>query len=539
MPAGASAEVVIVGAGVAGLCELHHLRARGFSVVLVDRSPDLGGTWYWNRYPGCRFDSESYTYGYRFSPDLLHDWSWQERFAPQPETLGYLNHVASQFDLRPDIVFDFDVTGASWDEASCRWTLTAADGREVTGRYLVTCMGILSSPTLPRLPGIDSFAGQSFHTYYWPHEPVEYAGKRVGVVGTGATGVQLIQTIARDVAELAVFQRRPNWTAPLGNGPISAAEMDGIKARYDEIFAACDRSPGGFVHDPDRRGFWNVPREERVRFWEELYQQPGFAIWLGNFREIFTDAAANAELSEFMAAKIRQRIHDPDLADRMIPADHGFGVQRLPLETGYYEAYNRDNVHLVDLRDTPIEKVTPAGIATTDQHYDLDIIVYATGFDAVTGAFDRVGITGTGGATLRDLWKDGPQTYLGLFVHGFPNLIAVGGPQGGGSGSVNFPRAIEQQTDWAADLLEHMRKTGLRRFEATPEAQAEWFAHVVEMNQLMLLRNARSWFTGYNSNVPGHDNGAPRYLLYNGGAYKYRTTLRQVAESGYAAMELS
>ena len=329
---------------------------------MLDAAPELGGTWYWNRYPGARFDSESYTYGYSFSRELLDEWHWKERFSSQPENLRYLNYVADKFELRRHMRFDCRVEAMRWDEAGSVWRLDLGGGGTVTCRYAILAVGLLSVPTLPRYEGMDRFRGRSFHTFHWPHEGIELAGKRVGIIGTGATAIQVIAEIADKVGELHVFQRRPNWSAPLNNGPISEAEMAQIRARYDEIFARCDQTPGGFEHAPDRRGFWSVSREQRLALWDRLYDEPGFGIWLANFREIFTDEAANAEFSEYIAERIRRRVKDPRTAEKLIPRDHGFGVQRVPLETNYYEAYNRNNVHLVDLSETPIERVTENGL---------------------------------------------------------------------------------------------------------------------------------------------------------------------------------
>jgi cation diffusion facilitator CzcD-associated flavoprotein CzcO len=530
-------EVVVVGAGVCGIYQLHRLLELGVSTTLLERGDDLGGTWYWNRYPGARFDSESVSYGYSFSDEVLQEWDWKERFSGQPENLRYLNFVADKFDLRPHMQFGCGVTAAHFDDAATLWRLQLDDGREITCRFVVWAIGLLSAPTLPRYEGMDTFRGRSFHTHDWPQEPVDLAGKRVGVIGTGATGVQVIGEIADKVGELTVFQRRPNWCAPLHNAEITAEEMADVKARYDEIFAVCARTPGGFLHEPDRRPFFEVPREERLAKWEQLYNEPGFGIWLANFRDIFMDEAANAEFSEFIADKIRARVHDPVVAEKLIPKDHGFGVQRVPLETNYYEAYNRDNVHLVDLQETPIERITPAGIRTSEREYELDVIVYATGFDAITGAYDRIDIRGVGGVALRDKWRDGPVTYFGMHVAGFPNMFMPTGPQSA-SASTNFPRGIELAVDWVTDLLQHMFEHGYTRAEATPDAEAEWAAHVRELYGMMLMRKAQGWFTGYNSNVDGHEQGTIRYLVYNGGTPKYRKLITEAADAGYAGMEL-
>jgi cation diffusion facilitator CzcD-associated flavoprotein CzcO len=385
---------------------------------------------------------------------------------------------------------------------------------------------------------MDSFKGRSFHTHHWPHQPVEMSGKKVAVIGTGATGIQVIGEIADKVGELTVFQRRPNWSAPLNNSAISEQQMAEIRARYDEIFATCARTPGGFEHEPDRRGFYEVSREERLALWDRLYDEPGFGIWLSNFREIFMDEAANAEISAYIAERIRRRVKDPAVAEKLIPRDHGFGVQRVPLESGYFEAYDRDNVHLVDISETPIERITETGLRTTARDFDFDIIVYATGFDAITGAFDQIDIGGLGGEKLFDKWKDGPSTFLGMLVHGFPNLLMPTGPQSG-SASTNFPRGIETGVNWCTALMEHMSERGYTRAEATRAAEQRWTAHVTKMYEIMLLRKAKSWFTGYNSNVAGHEEGKVRYFVYNGGAPKYVATISDVAAKGYEGIVLS
>ncbi len=531
-------EAIVIGAGVAGIYQIKRLTDLGINATVLEAGGDLGGTWYWNRYPGARFDSESYTYGYSFSKELLEEWHWKERFSGQPENLRYLQFVADKFDLRKHMQFDCTVASAHWDDTTTTWTVTLTDGRVFTSQFLITGLGLLSAPTLPRYPGVSEFQGQSFHTFHWPHEPVELAGKRVAVVGTGATGIQVIAEIADKVGSLTVFQRRPNWSAPLHNGPISEEEMATIRARYDEIFDACARTPGGFEHTPDRRGFYNLTPEERRAFWDELYDQPGFGIWLSNFREIFMDEDANAEISAYIAERIRGRVNDPELAEKLIPKDHGFGVQRVPLETRYFEVYNRDNVQLVDLSETPIEQITPTGIRTTGGDYDFDIIVYATGFDAMTGAFDRIDFRGTDGLPLREKWAQGPVTFLGMQVHGFPNLIMLAGPQSG-SASANFPRGIEVGVDWATELLQHVRSSGATRFEATAEAEAAWTEHVKDMYSMVLMRNAKSWFTGYNSNVDGHEQGTIRYFVYNGGNPRFARRLAEVTASGYEGIAIS
>lgn len=528
-------EVVVLGAGVSGIYQIKRLTDLGIDAVVLEADDDLGGTWYRNRYPGARFDSESYTYGYSFSKELLDEWHWKERFSAQPENLRYLQYVVDKFDLRRHMVFDARVESMVWDEAERRWHLRLQDGSVTTARFVVTSVGPLSAPTLPRYEGMDDFEGDAFHTYWWPKEGFELAGRRVGVIGTGATGIQVIAELADKVADLTVFQRRPNWSSPLNNGPISEEEMAAIRARYDEIFANCAASQGGFEHVP-RWGFWDHTAEERRALWDQLYEQPGFAILAGNFAEIMVDEAANAEMSAYIADRIRGRVHDPVVAEKLIPKDHGFGMQRLPLETRYFEAYNRDNVRLVDLSETPIERITRTGIQTTAGHHDLDLIVYATGFDAITGGYDRIDIRGVGGHALRDAWRDGPRTFLGLLTHGFPNLLMVAGPQSA-SGSTNFPRAIETGVDWVTGLLQEAIERGCTRIEARADAQDEWVAEVQKAQARLLLRNSRGWFTGYNANVEGRDDGRIRYQAYFGGALRYRAALERAAADGYGAVD--
>jgi cation diffusion facilitator CzcD-associated flavoprotein CzcO len=406
-------DAIIIGAGVSGLYQLYKLRELGLKVRVFETGTGVGGTWYWNRYPGARFDSESYTYGYSFSQELLEEWNWVERFAGQPETERYLNYVADKFDLRRDVQFKSRVTAAHYREETRSWDVILEDGRRYSARFLVTAIGVLSAPTMPRIPGVETFRGQSCHTHYWPKEPVSFEGKRVAVIGTGATGVQTITEVAKTVGHLTVFQRTPQWCAPLHNGKISEEEMRAIRADYPEIFARCQQTYGCFIHATDPRATHEVTQEEREAFWEKLYSEPGFGIWMGNFRDILVDREANALISDFIARKIRERVKDPVVAEKLIPKNHGFGTRRVPLESGYFEVYNQPNVRLVDITETPIERITPTGIKTGDAEYEFDVIIYATGFDAITGSFDRIDIRGVDGVSLKEKWKDGPQTFLG------------------------------------------------------------------------------------------------------------------------------
>jgi cation diffusion facilitator CzcD-associated flavoprotein CzcO len=528
-------DAIIIGAGIAGMYQLYLLRRLGLSVRAFEAGGDVGGTWYWNRYPGARFDSESYTYGYSFSDELLRDWDWSEHFSPQPETLRYLNHVADRFDLRRDIRFNSTVTAAKWDEDARRWTVRLDSGEAFTARFVITALGPLSAFTLPRIPGVESFKGQSCHTARWPQEPVTFTGKRVAVIGTGATGVQVIQTIAPLCRELAVFQRTPNWCTPLHNRPITEAEQAGIKAGYPAMFELLRQTPGCYIHNHDPRSVFDVTEAEREAFWEALYAKPGFAIWMANFRDVLTDPKANALFSDFVARKIRERVKDPRTAEKLIPKNHGFGTRRVPQETNYYEAFNLPHVRLVDTVETPIERITETGIQTSDAQYDVDMIIYATGFDAVTGAFDRIEFTGVGGVRLQDHWADGPRTFLGLMSAGFPNLLTIVGPHNA-STRCNIPRCIEQNVEWVSDLMRHVSANGITRFEATPEAEADWSRHVAELADGLLYTLVDSWMTGVNRNVEGR--GVRRVLQYQGGAPQYRAKCAEVAAQGYLGMTL-
>lgn len=527
-------QVVIIGAGLSGMYQIKRLADLGVRATVLDTNADLGGTWYNNRYPGARFDSESYTYGYSFSREVLDEWHWAEKFSPQAHTLSYLNFVADKFDLRQHMQFGCRVDAMVFDEDADHWAIRLEDGREITTRFVITAMGTLSTPSLPKFEGMASFKGASFHAANWPHEPPDLIGKRVAVIGAGATAIQIIPEVAKVVDQLTVFQRRPNWAAPLNNEPISESEMAAIRERYDEIFATCARSPGGFEHEFDSRSFYDVSPEQRRELWDRLYDEPGFGIWLENFPEIFTDEKANAEISDYIADRIRRRVNDPELAERLIPKDHGFGVQRLPLETGYFETYNRSNVELVNATETPIARITPTGLQTSDRSFEFDVMVYATGFDSFTGAFDQINIQGVGGERLREKWADGPITYLGVMIGGFPNLLMVMGPQ---TAAANFPRSAEQSVDWVTPFLEYMWTHGYQRFDVEEAAEAAWFEHVKQMYEGALLRKAKSFFTGYNSNIEGHEYGKIRYNIYNGGVPRYAMMLSEVADNNYEGIQ--
>src|SRR5260221_2060690 len=526
-------DAIIIGAGMSGMYQLYRLRELGMRVQVFEAGTGVGGTWYWNRYPGARFDSESYSYGYSFSKELLQEWDWSEHFAGQPETLRYLNHVADKFDLRRDIQFRSRVTAATFDEATRSLTITLGDGSSFNSRFLITAIGPLSTPTLPRIDGRDDFKGQSFHTARWPHEPVDFAGKRVAVIGTGATGVQTIQTIAGSVGHLTLFQRTPNWCAPLHNGKIDAATQQKIKSGYPEIFKRCQETFACFLHTPDPRGTFEVTEQEREAFFEKLYAERGFGIWQGNFRDILVDRKANAVISDFVARKIRQRVKDPVVAEKLIPKNHGFGTRRVPLETFYYEVYNRDNVELVDITETPIERITPTGIKTSTREYEFDIIIFSTSFDAITGSFDRIDFRGVDGARLKDKWKSGPETYLGIMVHEFPNMMMLMGPH---TALGNIPRSIEYSVDWVTDLVGYAREHNLTRLEATPEGVASWTDHVKALGVGLLSNEVDSWMTGINRNVEGKQTRI--VARYSGSAPAYRARCDEVAAKGYEELRL-
>ena len=523
-------QAVIIGAGLSGIYQIKRLADLGVKATVLEANSDLGGTWFNNRYPGARFDSESYTYGYSFSKEVLEEWSWTEKHSPQSETLAYLNFVADKFELRQYMQFNCRVRSLTFDEDTSAWSVHLEGGREVTTRFVITALGTLSTPSLPNYDGMDSFEGISFHASNWPHEPLELEGKRVAVIGAGATAIQLIPEVAKKAEQLIVFQRRPNWAAPLNNGPISESEMSAIRERYDEIFATCARTPGGFEHMPDPRSFYDVTPEQRHELWDRLYDESGFAIWLQNFVEIFVDERANAELSDYIAERIRRRVHDPLVAELLVPKDHGFGVQRLPLETGYFETFNRGNVQLVSTTKTPISRVSATGIETTEQSYEFDIIVYATGFDSFTGAFNRIDIQGLKGKRLSEKWKAGPVTHLGLMISNFPNFLMLMGPQ---TPAANFPRSAEMSVNWVTQFLEYMWAKGHVMFNTDEGDEAEWVEHVKETYQGALLRNAKSFFTGYNSNIKGHEHGNTRYNIYNGGVPRYASIISEFSNNEY------
>lgn len=527
-------DVIIIGAGVAGLYQLHLMRQLGLSVKSFEAGSGVGGTWYWNRYPGARFDSESWTYGYSFSKELMEEWDWKEHFSSQPENERYLNFMADKFNLRDDIQFNSKVITAHYIEQERCWSLTLEDGSRYTSRFLITAIGILSAPTMPTIKGIDTFKGRWFHTYHWPKEKINFEGKRIGIIGTGATAIQTIQEIAKNAGNLKVFQRSPNWCAPLHNDKISKKEMDEIRSRYKEILARCRETPGCYIHSTDPRNTLDTPPDEREKFWEELYASPGFGIWQGNFNDMLNDREANALASEFIAKKIRQRVNDPITAEKLIPKNHGFGTRRVPLETNYYEVYNQSNVELIDINDTPIQKITQNGIQTTECEHQLDMIIYATGFDAITGSFDRIDIQGIEGKKLKNAWEDGPQTYLGVFVQDFPNMLMSMGPH---AGLGNYTRTAEYSVEWIAGIIQYAHEKNITEVKATTQGVKDWTDYVLGLGEGLLQNEIGSWMTGVNKNVKGKE--APRIMRYSGGHPAFRQHCDAIAEGGYKQLDLS
>jgi cation diffusion facilitator CzcD-associated flavoprotein CzcO len=522
-------DAVVIGAGVSGLYQLYRLRQLGLAVRCYEDGSGVGGTWYWNRYPGCRFDSESETYGYSWSKELLQEWDWKEHYSGQPENERYLNYVADKFNLRPNIQFNSRVKSAVYDEKASRWEVQLESGQRAQAQFLVSAVGILSARYTPPFAGIDHFKGESFHTSRWPKEKVDFTGKRVAVIGTGATAVQLIPEIAKEVGHLTVFQRTPNYCAPCRNSLVTPETQRRFKASYPEIHKRIRETSAAFMHDFDPRKTLEVPKEERLARYEELWAQPGFAKWLANFQDIMTNREANEDFAEFVRNKIRERVKDPVVAEKLVPKDHPFGSKRIPLETGYYEAYNRDNVLLVDVRETPIEAITPKGIKTSDKEYEFDVIIYATGFDAITGALTSMDIRGEGGQTLKDKWATkGLSTYLGLQTAGFPNFFIATN-----AAFCNYTVCAESIVEWITDCIGYVREKGFTRIAPTPEAEEAWVEHANELGTYTLLSDAKSWFMG--SNIPGKKRAI---LLYANTAPAYRNKCTEVAAKGYEGFVL-
>ncbi|MBV8523176.1 MAG: NAD(P)/FAD-dependent oxidoreductase [Acetobacteraceae bacterium] len=521
-------DALIIGAGFSGLYQLYMLRDRlGLSVQVLEAGDGVGGTWYWNRYPGARCDSESYYYSFSFSDELQQEWEWTERYPEQPEILRYLNYVADRFGLRRDIRFGTRVTQARYEADANRWRVVTEAGEQFAARFLITAVGCLSSANVPKIPGLESFAGRWYHTGEWPHEGVDFSGKRVGQIGTGSTGIQAAPVIAETAAHLTVFQRTPNYSVPARNGPMEPEFQKQVKANYEKIRQLARASTNGHPFQISPVSALEVTPEERQARYEAAWAYGGLRF-RATFRDLLLDKTANATASEFIRGKIREIVKDPVTAEKLTAFDHPYASKRPPIDTGYFETFNRSNVSLVDLRAEPIERITPKGVKTRAAEYELDIIVFATGFDAMTGPLLKIDIRGRDGQKLRDAWKAGPRTYLGLQVAGFPNLFTITGP---GSPSVlcNMPVAIEQHVEWITDCIAHMHEHGLEQIEADAGAAEQWVEHVNEAAAATLLPQASSsWYLG--ANVPGK----PRvFMPYSGGMARYAAICADVAQEGY------
>jgi cyclohexanone monooxygenase len=520
-------DAVVVGAGASGIYALYRLGELGLTVLAIEAGDEVGGTWYWNRYPGARCDIESMTYSYSWSEELEQEWTWSERYAAQPEILRYLCHVADRFDLRRDIRFGTRVTSAVYDEDRDGWSIDTDRGDKLFASYLIMATGCLSVPRMPDIDGIEQFAGEAYHTALWPHEPVDFAGKRAGVIGTGSSAVQIVPAIAEDAAQVTVFQRTPAFSVPAWNGPLDPEAVRERKARYAEYRRLARLTGGGNPwHTRPQSAHDETPEQRRQEF-EASYQVGGFFLQAA-YSDLFTDAEANEMISDFVRDKIRERVHDPELAELLCPYEYPLATKRMCVDTGYYEAYNRSNVRLVNVADAPIEQITETGLRAGGEEFEFDVLVLATGFDAMTGALLRIDIRGRSGASLREKWANGPRSYLGLTLADFPNLFTITGP---GSPSVlsNMMVSIEQHVDWIADCIAHLREKGLASIEPTLEAEDRWVDHVRELGEGTLYPRARnSWYMG--ANVPGK----PRVLLpYVAGVGTYRKECERIVEAGY------
>lgn len=527
-------DVVIIGAGVSGLYTLHKIRKLGLSARVFEAGTDIGGTWYWNRYPGARFDSESYSYEYSFSEELTQDWEWSEHFAGQPEIERYLQYVVKKFNLRPFIELDARVAAAKYCSASKLWKINTEKGLEARCQFLICATGLLSAFQLPNYPGVKEFRGQSLHSARWPKAKVDFSGKRVGVIGTGPTGVQIIQSIAKECKNLTVFQRTANWCTPLRNRPITNEEQKKIKENAEEIYNLCKRTWAGFIHEPDSRMASEVTKEERLARYQELYDRGGFSLWLGNYSDSFTNREHADEVAEFLAEKIRNRVNDPRKAEKLIPKSHTFGVKRCPGEKDYYEMFNLPHVDVVDLRDVPISKIIPEGVMVGECLHELDVIIYATGFHSVTGELLRIDIRGLDNVSLEEHWANGPRTNLGIQFSGFPNLWAVMGPHNPAL-FCNITRCAENNVEWIVDCISYMRKNGYQTMQTTVEAEDDWTRACYDSAEGLLINDMQdSWFFGSTNpdNVRGH------FMLYAGGVPKYREIFNNVKTNGYPGFTL-
>jgi cation diffusion facilitator CzcD-associated flavoprotein CzcO/acetyl esterase/lipase len=525
-------DVVIAGAGFAGLYLVHRLRGLGFSLRVFEGADDIGGTWYWNRYPGARCDIQSVDYSFSFDPALESEWQWSEKYATQPEILAYLDFVARRYDLRRDITFSTRVDAAAWDDDAKLWRITTSDGATTTCRHYVMATGCLSQPKQLDIEGVERFRGEVYYTSSWPHEGVDFSGKRVAVIGTGSSGIQSIPIIARQCAALTVFQRTPNFSMPAGNGPIPEEKLEAIRGREAEFREAARRSQAGVTMPIPERSVFDVSDEERQAVFEAAWAKGELLAPAATFTDLAVDPAANDLWCEFVRNKIRAIVDDPETAETLCPDDHPFGTKRPCLDTDYYATFNLPHVRLVNLRKTPLQTITETGIDTTAESFEFDAVVLATGFDAMTGALTAVDITGRDGVTLAEKWQHGPTTYLGLTTAGFPNLFMITGP---GSPSVlsNMMVSIEQHVDWVSDAIAHMRDEGFDTIEPTQTAEDGWVEHVNDCGDITLFPRADSWYMG--ANVPGK----PRvFLPYVGGVDRYREACDEVVERGYLGFEL-
>lgn len=522
-------DAVVLGAGVAGLYQLHRLREQGLRVRVFDAAADVGGTWFWNRYPGARFDSEGHVYQYWFSEEIYKGWSWSQRFPGQPEIERWLQWVTERLDLRPDIQFRTTITSAHFDEDRGRWTIRTDTGEVVDTQFFISCAGPLSAPLDHLFEGQDDFRGQLVHTSRWPAEGVELAGKRVGVVGVGATGIQVIQTIAAQVAQLTVFARSPQYVLPMKNPVYGAEQQAAWNAQFGELKEAVSETFSGFQFDFGPPWAQLSP-QERQETLETLYEDGSLKLWVGGFSEVFTDPEVSEAVSEFVRAKMRARLNeDPHLCDVLVPTDYGFGLHRVPLETNYLEVYLRDNVELVGVRNNPISRIVDEGIELADGTvHQLDVIILATGFDAGTGALTRIDIRGRGGRSLREEWSRDIRTMMGLQIHGYPNLFASSVPLAPGAALCNAPTCIQQQSDWITDAIRYVREQGASTMEATKEGEDAWVDHCDETAAETLFSTTRSWYSG--ANVAGKP---ARLLPYTGGVGVYREKCDEVAQGGY------
>ncbi|MEX2480382.1 MAG: NAD(P)/FAD-dependent oxidoreductase [Gammaproteobacteria bacterium] len=522
-------DAVVVGAGVAGLYQLHQLRKLGLEVRAYDAASDVGGTWYWNCYPGAKFDSECFIYQYLFDEELYKDWSWSERFPGQPEIERWMHYVTDKLGLREDIQFNTQITRAIFDEARGRWTLETADGETIDTQFFISCAGMLSAPLESTFPGQETFKGRIFHTARWPREPIELKGKRVGVVGIGATGIQVIQTIAHEVGQLEVFVRTPQYISPMKNPSYGPQEVAAYKARFAELREKLPNTFSGFNFEFENGNWADHSDAQRLEVFERMWEDGSLRLWLASYPEIFTDQDASDMVSEFVREKMRARLKDPQLCDLLIPTDYGFGTHRVPLESDYLEVYHRDNVTAIGVRDNPITRVTPQGIELADGTvHELDVIILATGFDAGSGALTRIDIRGRGGRTLKDEWNKDIRTAMGLAIHGYPNLFTTGAPLAPSAALCNMTTCLQQQTEWITACIEHLRGNGAQRIEASEQLQDEWVEHHDEVADGTLVTKTNSWYMG--SNV----EGKPRRLLsYIGGVGQYRQKCSEIAGQGY------